>query len=176
VKVFHSLCLSAGFARWKKGFSPYIMFEESGWSENDHQEKYRDYGVACCLDILRPGTLAWRRESPNSVHMELASRFSVLFPIAPTGVQRKAMRDYFEGRSDLNQTVRVLEPGRTQYPMKALLLAWQNLELKPKEFFEKLQDQLRQIGVPLSPKPNSYRQQIRRLKKAATDFEGRLGV
>ncbi len=171
---FCELCSGAGFDDWEKKLSPFIMFAEPGWSESEHRVKFRDYAIACCFDALRPGILGWR-ENPNSNHMELVSRFADLFPSAPPGSRRKALRDFFEGRSDLFQTIRILEPGKLAYPMNALLLVSLHMDLKPKDFFEKLQDQLRRLGVRLSPNPNSYRTQMRRLKQAAKDFEGRFG-
>jgi hypothetical protein len=151
------------------------MFEEPGWSESDHREKFRDYAVACCLDVLRPGSVGWGTTCPNSHHMELVSRFAELFRAAPVRSRWKAIRDFFEGRSDLGQTIRTLEPGKMPYPMEALRLVSQHMDLKPKAFFEKLKDPLRQLRVHLSPKPNNYRKQIERLKQAAKEFEDRSG-
>jgi len=171
---FCELCSGREFGDWKRKFSPLIMFEESGWSESDHREKFRDYAVACCLEVLRPGTLGWRTQNPNNSHLELVARFAELFPLAPLGSQRKAIRDFFEAQADLSHTVKGLQPKKLRYSLKALFLVWMNRDLKPKPFFEKMRGQLRRHGIELSPKPGSYRKQIERLKQAALEFEDRF--
>ncbi len=174
VNFFRSLCSGESFEEWRSNMLVPSIFEEQDWSEKDHVEKFTDYAVACCLDSLRPGTVGWRGHSPNIAHMESVSRFERLFLVAPVGSQRKAIRDFFDGRLDLGQLVKMLEPRKLPYPLKALFLVWQHRELKPKVFFERLQDQLKPYGIKLSPKPNSYRKQIQRVKKAAAEFEDRF--
>jgi hypothetical protein len=55
-----------------------------------------------------------------------------------------------------------------------LQLVWANRKLKPKAFYEKLRGPLRDLGIELSPKPDSYRKQIERHKKDAELYMARL--
>lgn len=168
-EFFRRLCLGEPFEQWNREFRPSGLFEEQGWSETEHAEKFRDYAVACCLESLRPGSVGWRTQ--NSSHMESVSKFAELFPIAPRGAQRKATRAFVEGHSDVSQIVKLLQPQKPPYPVKALFLVWMNRDLKPKAFFKKLGYLLLEHGIKLSPKSNSYRKQIDRLKRAAVEHE-----
>ncbi len=171
-EFFRRLCLCEAYEQWKTKFSPPSIFEQSGWSEREHREKFRDYAAACCLEDLRPGSLGWRTQ--NSGHMESVYKFAELFPLAPAGPRRKAIRAFIERHSDLGQIIKLLQPQKPLYPVKALFLIWINRQVKPKPFFENLRVLLLQHGIKLSPKPGSYRKQIERLKRVAMEFEDRF--
>jgi hypothetical protein len=168
-EFFGRLCHGEGFEQWKVNISMLDIFEQRGWSESEHREKFRDYAVASCLEQLRRDSLDWR--TPNGIHMESISEFAKLFPRAPAGAQRKALRTFVEGLSDLGRAVKILHPKEPRYPLKALFLVWMNRNVQPKPFFEKLSHLLLQHGITLSSKPGSYRKQIGRLKDAAMDYE-----
>jgi hypothetical protein len=53
---------------------------------------------------------------------------------------------------------------------KTLLLVKANHKLKPKEFYAKLHGPLKDLGIEVSSKPNSYPKQIERLKKQAQAY------
>lgn len=167
VAAFSDLSSGKTYALWRESQIINSIFEEPKWSKSDLQEKFRDYAVACCLDLLRPGSVGWHGPSPNVRHMETVAQFASLFPLPPPGSRRKAIRDFFDGRADLTQAVKTLKPDRLPYPKKALLAIWANRHLPPTAFYEAMRDQLKQYRIRLSSNPESYRKQIQRLKEAA---------
>lgn len=169
VDFFRGLCKGQGYAQWRKDLAVSTIFVEPGWSEQEHRKKFAEYAVASCLDTLSPGTVWWR--PPHVPHMELVSKFVHLFPNAPPGPQRKAIRDFCEGGATLRQVTENLKPPKVRHSLNALRLVWRNRGLEPKPFYEKLQNPLKRYGVSLSAKPHSYRKQIQRLKQATMKHE-----
>jgi len=171
-EIFYGLRSRRVYEAWREAQWFSLGFDEPNWTDADHEEKFREYAIAAFLELLRPGDIGWRG-TPNLRHMELVGEFAGLFFKAPGGVQRAAIRSWWEG-AKLEAVVKSLKPRRLPYPKIVLAKALLYRDLPPREFAERMNDVLKQYGIKLSSKDGSRRKQIQRLKQKAKDREPEL--
>jgi hypothetical protein len=150
------------------------FFKEPAWEEKENREKFTEYAVASFLDLLRPGTIYWKGQSPSLDDMRAVSRISGVFVRATPNARLQAVRAFVDGRVELEGMRKILSGDSLAEKKELLQLVWAHRKLKPKAFYEKLRDPLSDLGFALSPKPDSYRKQIERLKKDAKLYTARL--
>jgi hypothetical protein len=159
---------------WNQNSTIARLFKEPTWEEKENREKFTEYAVASFLDLLRPGTIYWKGQSPSLDDMRTVSRIASIFVRATPNARLQAVRAFFEGKVELEGMRRILSGESLTDKKEALQLVWANRKLKPKAFYEKLRSPLSDLGTELSPKPDSYRKQIDRLKKDAELYMARL--
>jgi hypothetical protein len=150
------------------------FFRESGWEEKENREKFTVYAVASFLDLLRPGTVYWKGQSPSVDDMRAVSRISAVFARATPKARVQAVRNFVEGKVELEGMRKILSGKSLTDKKEHLQLVWAKRKLKPKAFYQQLHGPLSDLGIELSPKPDSYRKQIERLKKDAKLYVARL--
>jgi hypothetical protein len=174
IRMWTGLTIRETFDTWKSNSSMFPFFEESDWEEKENRGKFIVYAVASFLDLLRPGVVYWKGQSPSPEDMRAVSRISCVFVRATPKARVQAIRDFVEGKVELEGMRKILGGESLTDKKEYLLLVWANRTLKPKAFYEKLRSPLRDLGVALSAKPDSYRKQIERLKKDAELYTTRL--
>jgi hypothetical protein len=106
--------------------------------------------------------------------MRVVSRIVRIFVRATPNARLQAIQSFFEGKAELEGMRRILSGESLSDKKELLQLVWAHRKFKPKAFYEKLRGRLSDLGEELSPKPNSYRKQIERLKKDAELYTARL--
>jgi len=174
VHMWAGLTTREVYDSWIQNSTIAPFFKEPTWEEKENREKFTEYAVASFLDLLRPGTIYWKGQSPSPDDMRAVSRIASIFVRATANARLQAVRAFFEGKVELEGMRRILG-GESQTDKKeSLQLVWANRKLKPKAFYEKLRGPLSDLGIKLSSKPDNYRKQIERLKKDAELYVARL--
>jgi hypothetical protein len=174
IRMWAGLTTREVYDSWIHNSTIVPFFKEPTWEEKENREKFTEYAVASFLELLRPGTIYWKGPSPGLDDMRAVSRIASIFIRATPNARLQAVRTFFEGKAELEGMRKILS-GESRSDKKELLqLVWANRKLKPKAFYEKLRGPLNDLGEELSPKPNSYRKQIERLKKDAELYTTRL--
>jgi len=160
----------ASYEGWMKtsGMAPF--FRKLDWSDRENHEKFRVYAVASFLDLLRPGIIYWKGESPSVDDMQRVSRIVSMLSRASEKAKLQSIRAFLKGGIGLEAMRKILSGKSLSDKKEALLLVKANHRLNPKEFYEKLHGPLKDLGIELSSKPNSYPKQIERLRKQAQDY------
>ncbi len=159
---------------WIKASDMAPFFRELDWNDRENHEKFKVYAVASFLDVLRPGMVYWKGQSPSLDDMRAVSRITGAFVRATPNARLQAVRDFVDGKVELEGMRRVLSGNSLPDKKESLLLVWAKRKLKPKAFYEELRGPLGDLGIKLSSKPDSYRKQIERLKKDAELYVARL--
>jgi len=85
-------------------------FEEPGWSEKDHYEKYMLFRFAALIDLFRPNELDWY--TPNLEDMRLAQKLLRAFCHgAADNTQRAFIRKLFDAQVTLKELARARQRG-----------------------------------------------------------------
>lgn len=174
VRICAGLTTREVYEGWMKisGMAPF--FREPDWSERENHEKFRVYAVASLLDLLRPGIIHWKGQSPSVDDVRAVSRILVVFARATPNVKLHAVSAFVEGKVELEGMRKILSGHSLTDRKESLLLAWAKRKLKPKAFYEELRGPLADLGIQLASKPDTYRKQIERLKKNAEVYVARL--
>lgn len=167
IRLWAGLTTREVYDSWIHNSTNAPFFKEPTWEEKENREKFTEYAVASFLDLLRPGTIYWKGQSPSLDDMRAVSRIASIFIRATPNARLQAVRTFFEGKAELEGMRKILSGESLSDKKELLLLVWTHRKLKPKAFSEKLRGQLSDLGFDLSPKPDSYRKQIERLKKDA---------
>jgi hypothetical protein len=174
IRMWAGLTTREVYDSWIQNSTITPFFREPDWEEKENREKFTEYAVASFLDLLRPGTIYWKGQGPSLDDMRAVSRISGVFVRATLNARLQAVRAFVEGKVELEGVRRILGGEFLSDKREPLQLVWANRKLKPKSFYQKLRGQLSDLGIPLSPKPDSYRKQIERLKKDAELYMARL--
>jgi hypothetical protein len=174
IRVWAGLTTREVYDSWIQNSTIAPFFKEPAWEEKENREKFTEYAVASFLDLLRPGTIYWRGQSPSLDDMRAVSRIASIFVRATLNARLHAVRAFVEGKVELEGVRRILSGESLSDKREPLQLVWANRKLKPKAFYEKLRGPLSDLGFALSPKPDSYRKQIERLKKDAELYMARF--
>jgi hypothetical protein len=167
IRLWAGLTTREVYDSWINNSTVAPFFKEPNWEEKENREKFTEYAVASFLDLLQPGTIYWKGQSPNLDNMKAVSRIASVFVRATPKARLQAVRAYFEGKTELEGMRKILGGESLADKKELLQLVWANRKLKPKAFYEKLRGPLGDLGIELSPKPDSYRKQIERHKKDA---------
>jgi len=174
IRMCAALTTRETYETWKQSSNMTPFFKETDWNEKENHEKFTVYAVASFLDLLRPGTIYWTGQSPSLNDMRAVSRIASIFVRATPNARLQAVRAFFEGKAELEGMRKILSGESLSDKKELLQLVWANRKLKPKAFYEKLRGPLRDLGKELSPKPDNYRNQIKRLKKDAELYMAHL--
>jgi hypothetical protein len=174
IRMWAGLTTREVYDSWIQNSTIAPFFKEPTWEEKENREKFTEYAVASFLDLLRRGTIYWKGQSPSVDDMRVVSRIARVFVRATPNARLQAIRSFFEGKAEL-EGMRKLLSGESLSDKKELLqLVWAHRKFKPKAFCDKLRGPLSVLGFDLSPKPDSYRKQIGRLKKDAKLYMARF--
>jgi hypothetical protein len=174
IRMWARLTTREVYDSWNQSSTIAPFFEEPDWAEKENREKFTEYAVASFLDLLRPGTIYWKGQSPRIDDMKLVSRIVSILGRASENAKLQSIRVFFKGKIGLDGMCKILS-GKSLTDKKELLqLVWAHRKFKPKAFFEKLRGPLSDLGFALSSKPDNYRKQIERLKKDAELYMARL--
>ena len=174
IRMWAGLTTREVYDSWIRNSTIAPFFKEPAWEEKENREKFTEYAVASFLDLLRPGTIYWKGPSPGLEDMRAVSRIASFFIRATSNARLQAVRTFFEGKAELEGMRKILSGDSLSDKKELLQLVWAKRELKPKAFYEQLRGPLSDLGKKLSPKPDSYRKQIERLKKDARLYTARL--
>jgi hypothetical protein len=174
IRMWAGLTTREVYDSWIRNSTIAPLFRELSWEEKENREKFTEYAVASFLDLLRPGTIYWKGQSPSLDDMRAVSRIASIFVHATPNARLQAVRAFFEGKVELEGMRRILAGESLTDKKELLQLVWANRKLKPKAFYEKLRGRLSDLGIELSAKPDSYRKQIERLKKDAELYTAHL--
>jgi hypothetical protein len=174
IRLWAGLTTREVYDSWIHNSTIAPFFKEPAWEEKENREKFTEYAVASFLDLLRPGKIYWKGQSPSLDDMRVVSQISGVFVRATPNARLQAVRAYFEGKTELEGMRKILGGESLADKKELLQLVWANRKLKPKAFYEKLRGPLKDLGIELSPKPDSYRKQIERHKKDAELYMARL--
>jgi hypothetical protein len=174
IRLWAGLTTREVYDSWIQNSTIVPFFKEPAWEEKENREKFTVYAVASFLDLLRPGVVFWRGQSPSVDDMRTVSRISGCFIRATPKARLQAVCDFVEGKVELEGMRKILSGDSLIDKQEPLQLVWAKRKLKPKAFYEQLRGPLKDLGIELSPKPDSYRKQIERLKKSAELYMARL--
>jgi len=167
IRMLAGLTTREVYDSWIQNSTIAPFFKEPAWEEKENREKFTEYAVASFLDLLRPGTIYWVGQSPSLDDMRAVSRIASIFIRATPNARLQAVRTFVDGKAELEGMRKILSGESLSDKKELLLLVWTNRKLKPRAFCKQLRGQLSDLGFDLSPKPDSYRKQIERLKKDA---------
>jgi hypothetical protein len=167
IRMFAGLTTREVYDSWIHNSTNAPFSKEPTWEEKENREKFTEYAVASFLDLLRPGTIYWKGPSPSLDDMRAVSRIASIFIRATPNARLQAVRTFVDGKAELEGMRKILSGESLSDKKELLLLVWTNRKLKPRAFCKQLRGQLSDLGFALSPKPDSYRKQIERLKKDA---------
>jgi hypothetical protein len=170
IRLWAGLTTREVYEGWTKTSGMALFFRELDWNERENHEKFRVYAVASFLDLLRPGIIYWKGQNPSVDDLKLVSRIVRMLGRASEKAKLQSIRSFFDGKTSLEGMRKILSGKSPSDKKEALLLVKANHKLKPKEFYAKLHGPLRDLGIELSSKPNSYPKQIERLKKQAQAY------
>ena len=170
IRMCAGLTTREAYQGWKLNSSMTPFFREPDWNETENHEKFRVYAVASFLDLLRPGSIYWKGQSPSVDDMQCVSQIVSILGRASEKAKLQSVRAFFEGGVGLERMCKILSGESLSEKKEALLLVNANYGLKPKEFYAKLRGPLKDLGTKLSSNPNSYPKQIERLKKKAQAY------
>jgi hypothetical protein len=170
IRICAGLTTRETYEGWIKtsGMAPF--FRELDWDAKENHEKFRVYAVASFLELLRPGSISWKGQSPRADDLNLVSRILSILGRASENAKLQSIRAFFKGELGLEGMRKILSGETLSDKKEALLLVKANHTLKPKEFYAKLRGPLEDLGIELSSNPNSYPKQIERLKKQAQAY------
>jgi hypothetical protein len=174
IRLWAGLTTREVYDSWIHNSTIVPFFKEPAWEEKENREKFTEYAVASFLDLLRPGTIYWKGQSPSLDDMRVISRISGVFVRATPKARLQGVRAFIEGKVELEGMRKILSGESLTDKKELLQLVWSNRKLKPKAFYEKLRGPLSDLGIELSSKPDSYRKQIERHKKDAELYMARL--
>jgi hypothetical protein len=174
IRLWAGLTTREVYDSWIHNSTIAPFFKEPAWEEKENREKFTEYAVASFLDLLRPGKIYWKGQSPNLDNMEAVSRIARVFLRATAKARLQAVRTFIEGKVELEGMRKTLSGESLTDKKELLQLIWSNRKLKPKVFYEKLRGPLSDLGIELSSKPDSYGKQIERHKKDAELYMARL--
>jgi len=174
IRMWAALTTRDAYESWKQisGMAPF--FKELDWNEKENHEKFTVYAVASFLDLLRPGVVYWKGQSPSRDDVSAVARITLAFVRATPNARLQAIRAFVEGNVELERMRKILSGDSVTERKESLQLVWAKRKLKPKAFYEELRGPLGDLGIKLSSKPASYRKQIERLKKDAELYVARL--
>lgn len=170
VRICAALTTREIYENWKRISTMTPFFRERDWDDKENYEKFRVYAVASFFELLRPGSIYWKGESPSADDLRSVSRIVSLLGRASQKARLQAVRAFFESEISLERMRKILSGESMLDKKEALLLVKANYKLKPKEFYAKLRGPLKDLGIELSSNPNSYPKQIERLKKQAQAY------
>jgi hypothetical protein len=170
IRTCAALTTREAYEGWIKasGMVPFFMVLD--WNERENHEKFKVYAVASFLELLRPGSIYWKGQSPSADDLKLVSRIVSILGRASEKARLQSIRAFFEGGIGLERMCKLLGGESLSDKKEALLLVKANHKLKPKDFYAKLRGPLKDLGTELSSNPNSYPKQIERLKKQAQAY------
>jgi hypothetical protein len=171
IRVWAGLTTREAYEGWKRNSGMlHVFFREPEWTERENHEKFADYAVASFLELLRRRSVSWKGPNPSFEDMGWVSRIVSVLGRASQNAKLQSIRAFFEGVAGLERVSKILRGESLSEKREALLLVNANHNLKPKQFYAKLRGPLKDLGVELSSKPNSYPKQIERLKKQAQAY------
>ena len=104
------------------------FFWENDWSDNDNQEKFALYALACLVDFFRPGEIDWR--TPNVSDMQFVAKLLRIFTNSTDSEkQKRLLRRLFDLKEDL-KTVAVETSTSLSRKDREILLECHRLRLK----------------------------------------------
>jgi hypothetical protein len=170
IRICAGLTNRETYDAWTKisGMAPF--FQELDWDAKENHEKFKVYAVASFLELLQPGSIYWKGQSPSPDHLNLVSRIVNILGRASENTKLQSIRAFFTGKIGLEGMRKILSGETLSDKKEALLLVKANHTLKPKEFYAKLRGPLKDLGIELSSNPTSYPKQIERLKKQAQAY------
>jgi hypothetical protein len=170
IRICAGLTNRETYEGWIKisGMAPF--FRELDWDAKENHDKFKVYAVASFLELLQPGSIYWKGQNPSADHLNLVSRIVNILGRASEHTKLHSIRAFFIGEIGLDGMRKILSGETLSDKKEALLLVKANHTLKPKEFYAKLRGPLKDLGIELSSKPNSYPKQIERLKKQAQAY------
>jgi len=169
-RVCASLTTREIYEGWVKSSGVAPFFRQRDWDAKENHGKFRVYAVASFLELLRPGSICWRGQSPSADDLKLVSRIVNTLGRASEKARLQSVRAFFKGGVGLERMCKILSGESLSGKKEALLLVRANHKLKPKEFYAKLRGPLKDLGIQLSSNLNSYPKQIERLKKQAQAY------
>jgi hypothetical protein len=170
IRICAGLTNRETYEGWIKisGMAPF--FRELDWDAKENHEKFKAYAVASFLELLRPGSIYWKGQSPSADHLNSVSRIVSILGRASENTKLQSVRAFFKGEIGLEGMRKILSGESLSDKKEALLLVNANHTLKPKEFYAKLRGPLKDLGIELSSNPKSYPKQIERLRKHAQAY------
>jgi hypothetical protein len=174
IRTCAALTTRETYETWKQISIMTPFFRKPEWSEKENHEKFKAYAVASFLELLRPGSIYWKGQSPSVDDMQSVSRIVSILGRANEKARLQSIRAFFESEISLERMHKILSGESFSDKREALLLVKAHHKLKPKEFYAKLRGPLKDLGIQLSSNPNSHRKQIERLKKDAATYVARL--
>ena len=165
IRVCAGLTTREIYEGWTKASGMAPFFRQLDWNAKENHQKFRVYAVASFLELLRPGSICWKGQSPSADDLSLVSRIVNTLGRASEKARLQSLRAFFQGGIGLEGMRKILSGESLSDKKEALLLVKANHKLKPKEFYEKLRGPLKDLGIELSSKPSSYQavEIIRRL-------------
>lgn len=170
VRMCAALTTRETYENWKRVSTMTPFFREPDWDDKENHEKFRVFAVASFLELLRPGSIYWKGQSPSAEDLRSVSRVVSLLGRASEKARLQSVRAFLEREISLERMRKILSGESVSDKKTALLLVRANHRLKPKEFYAKLRGPLEDLGIELSSNPNSYPKQIERLKKQAQAY------
>ncbi len=175
IRLWSALTTREAYEGWKQNSGMLqLFFREPEWTERENREKFIDYAIASFFDLLRRRSVSWKGPNPSFEDMEWVSRIVSVLGRASQNAKLQSIRAFFQDEIGLEGMRKILSGESLSDKKGPLQLVWANRKLKPKAFYEQLHGPLSDLGIELSPKPDSYRKQIERLKKDAELYVGRL--
>lgn len=171
IRAWAGLTTREAYEGWKRHSGMlHLFFREPEWTERENHEKFIDYAVASFFELLRRRSVSWKGPNPSFEDMGWVSRIVKVLGRTSQNAKLQSIRAFVEGVAGLERMSKILTGESLSEKREALLLVRGHHKLKPKEFYAKLRGPLKDLGIALSPNPNSYPKQIERLKKQAQAY------
>src|SRR6266404_4636627 len=108
IRLWAGLTTREVYDSWIQNSTIAPFFKEPAWEEKENREKFTEYAVASFLDVLRPGTIYWKGQSPSLDDMRAVSRIANTFVRATLNARLHAVRAFVEGKVELEGVRRIL--------------------------------------------------------------------
>src|SRR5258707_1034235 len=79
IRLWAGLTTREVYNSWIQNSTIAPFFKEPTWEEKENREKFTEYALASFLDLLRPGTIYWKGQSPSLDDMRAISRIASIF-------------------------------------------------------------------------------------------------
>jgi len=134
IRLWAGLTTREVYDSWIHNSTIAPFFKEPAWEEKENREKFTEYAVASFLDLLRPGTIYWKGQSPNLDNMRAVSRIASVFIRATPKARLQAVRAFIEGKVELEGMRKTLSGESLTDKKELLQLVWSNRKLNPRPF------------------------------------------
>ena len=101
IRLWAGLTTREVYDSWIRNSTIAPFFKEPAWEDKENREKFTEHAVARFLDLLRPGTIYWKGQSPSLDDMRAVSRIAGIFVRATLNARLQAVRAFVEGKVEL---------------------------------------------------------------------------